>query len=106
MPWIQVFITIETHIRQSFDQGDLEIRRDLRNPLLQVALKEVLEFAGKLDSSRATTDNDHMEQSFDLLGALILEGRGLATVHDALPDVLSIPDFLEEARVLLDTGNT
>jgi len=95
-----------TYVGQSFDKGDLEVLGNFRNPFLQVALEEILEFACKFDASRATANDDHVKQALDLLGALILESGSFAAVHDSLSDVLGIANLLEEARVFLYTGDT
>jgi hypothetical protein len=93
-------------VGQGLDKRDVELGLDLGNPLLQVRVEEVLELTGKLDTCGATADDDHVQQTLDLLGRLVLERGRLAAVHDAVTDALGIADLLEEETVLLDTGNT
>lgn len=93
-------------VGQSFDEGDLEVLLDFRNPLLQVILEEVLQLTGELDTSRATTNHNHVEKTLDFVFSLVLEHSSLNAVHDALADLLSIVDLLQEAGVLPDTGDT
>ena len=47
-----------TYIRESFNQGDMELIRNIRNPFLQVILEEVLQLRGELNPCWATSDDD------------------------------------------------
>lgn len=90
-------------IGESLDQGDMKIVLDLRNPLEQIFLEEILELAGEFDTGGATTDDNHVQKTFDLFRGLILEGGGLDTVHNLLADPLSIANFLQETSMFADT---
>lgn len=48
------------NIGEGFDQSDMEIVFDLRNPLEQILLEEILELAGEFDAGGTTTDDDHV----------------------------------------------
>lgn len=91
------------HVGKSLNKGDLEVLLDLRNPLLEILLEEVLDLTSELNTSGATTDDNHVQKTLDLILSLILEDSGLDTVHDTRTDLLGISDLLQEARVLLDT---
>lgn len=84
----------------------MKVLFDFRNPLLQIVVEKVLELTGKLNAGRATTNDNHMEQTLDLLGGLILESGSLNTVHDPLADALRIADLLQEQAMFSNTGNT
>jgi hypothetical protein len=47
-----------------------------------------------------------VQQALDLVFGLILEHSSFDTIHDALTDVLSIVNLLQEARVLANTRDT
>ena len=119
-----VFTRRFAHIREGLNQRDVERVGDLRNPLAQVILEKVLELCGKLDSGWASANNDlvdcqrpgltarrtcrgtnHVQQAFLLLLRLIPEHGTLDAVHDLLADLLRILNLLQEASVLLDSGN-
>ena len=92
-------------VGQGLDEGDVELLLDLGNPLLQVGVEEVLELTGELDTSGASTDHDHVQQTLALLLRLALEGGRLAAVHDAVADGLGVTNLLQEQAVLADTGD-
>lgn len=94
-----------TYVRESLDQGDVEVVLDLGNPLLQVLLEEVLDLTGELDTGGTTANHDHVQQTLDLFICLVLEDSRLDAVHNALADLLGVTDLLQEARVLLHTGD-
>lgn len=83
----------------------MEVVLNLRNPLPQILFEEVLEFTSKLDTGRATANDNHVEKSLDFFFGLVLERSRLDTVHDALADLLGVTDFLQKARVVLDSGD-
>lgn len=95
-----------SYARKGFDKSNLELIGDFGHPGLEVVLEEILEFTGELDTSRATTDDNHVQKTLALLGALVLESGSFTAVHDTLTDTLSISNLLQEARVLADTRNT
>jgi hypothetical protein len=95
-----------THAGKGFNKSDTELVGDFGHPGLEIVLEEVLEFTGKLDTSRATADNNHVQKTLALFGALVLESGGFTAVHDTLTDTLSISNLLQEARVLADTRDT
>jgi hypothetical protein len=84
----------------------MEIVLDFRNPFLQILLEEILELASKLDTSGTTSDNDHVQETLHLIFSLVFESGRFNTVHDTLADFLRIADFLQEARMLSNSGNT
>lgn len=90
-------------VGESLNKGDLEGVLDLGEPLLQIGVEEVLELTGEFDTSGSTTDNDHVQQTLDLLGALVLEGGRLTAVHDAVTDALGVADLLQEETVFAHT---
>jgi hypothetical protein len=47
-----------------------------------------------------------VQQALLLLVRLVLEGGGLAAVHDTGTDALGVSDLLEEETVFANTGNT
>ena len=65
-----------------------------------------MQLAGELDTSGTTANDNHVQQTTDLLRRLVLESGGLDTVHDALANPLRITDLLQKAAVFLDTGDT
>lgn len=75
----------------------MEIILDFRNPPLQVIVKEVLQLTSKLDTGGATADHNHVQEPLDLLWGLVFEHGSFDTVHDALANLLSIADLLQEA---------
>jgi hypothetical protein len=84
----------------------MEVCFDIGNPLLQVINEKVLQLARKLDAGWPSSDNNHMQQTFDLFGVLVFERRGLAAVHNTSSDGLGIIDLLEKKGMLSDTRNT
>ena len=92
-------------VGESLNEGDLEARANLGNQLLDVLLEKVLQFTGELDTSRSTTDYNHVHQTVNLRRALALEGSSLNAIHDLLANLLSIVNLLEEAAVFADAGN-
>ena len=94
------------HVGQGLDKSDVEVVLDIGNPLLKVVVEEILDFTGELDTSGATTNDNHMQKSLDFLLGLILEHGSLNAVHDTLADLLGIANVLQEAGVLLDTLDT
>lgn len=84
----------------------MEVVLDLRNPLLEILLEEVLELTSELDTGRSTANHDHVQQTLHFLFSLVLEDSSLDAVHDTLADLLGVTNFLQEARVLSDTGDT
>jgi hypothetical protein len=96
----------QSYAGKGFNKSDTELIGDLGHPGLEVVLEEVLKFTSKFDTSRATTDDNHVQKTLALLRALVLEGGGFTAVHDTLTDTLSISDLLQEARVLFDTRDT
>lgn len=93
-------------VGQGLDQRNLEAVADVRDQALDVLLEEVLQFAGKLDTSGAATNDDHVQQTVDLVRVLILEGSRLDAVHDLLADALGVIDLLQEARVLANARDS
>merc|ERR1712093_166858 len=91
------------NVGKSLDQSDLELVTNLRNPLLDILVEEVLELTGEFDTSRSTTDNHHVKQTLNLFWGLVLEGSSLHAVHNLLANSLSITNFLQEARVFSNT---
>ena len=83
----------ETDIRKRLHKRNMEVVLDFRNPLLQVFLKEVLKLTSELHTCWTTTDNHHMEKSFDFLRRLVLESGGFDAVHDSSSDLLRISNF-------------
>jgi len=102
----QLFGEHGQNVGQSFDQSNVEVVLNLGDPLLQIIVEEILKLTSELDTSGATTDDDHVQQALDLIGSLILEHSSFDTIHDTLTDVLSIVDLLQEARVLANTRDT
>lgn len=94
------------NVGKGLDEGDAEAVSDIGNELLDVLLEEILELASELDTSGATTNDNHMQKTVNLLLRLALEGGSLDAVHDLLANALGITNLLEEAGVLTDTGNT
>lgn len=94
------------NVGKGLNKSDLEAVADLGNQLLDVVLKEITELSSELDTSRTTTNNDHVHETVDLFLGLTLERSALNTVHNLLADQLGITNLLEEATVLADTGNT
>lgn len=92
-------------VGESLNQSDLEAGADAGNQLLNVLLEKVLQLTGKLDTGRATTDDNHVHEAVHLLDGLAAEGGGLDAVHNLLADALSVANLLEEAAVLSDAGN-
>lgn len=84
-------------VREGLDQRHLELVADFGNPLPDVLVEEVLEFAGEFDTGWATTDNDHVQEALNFLGRLVLECRGLDAIHDLGTDALGIANLLQEA---------
>jgi hypothetical protein len=102
---------------------------NIRNPLPQVVLEEILQLCGKLYSGWPTPNNNlnyhrvldmtqvtqyhtsdnecahHVKKAFLLLGRLILEHGCLNAVHHLLADLLRVTNLLQEACMLLDTWN-
>jgi hypothetical protein len=91
---------------KGFNKSNTELIGNFGHPGLEVVLEEVLELTSELDTSGATTDNNHVQKTLALLRALVLESGGFTAVHDTLTDTLSISNLLQEARVLADTRNT
>jgi hypothetical protein len=96
----------KSYAGKGFNKSNTELVGNLGHPSLEVVLEEILEFTGKFDTGGATTNDNHVQKTLALLGALVLEGCGFTAVHDTLTDTLSISDLLQEARVLFDTRNT
>jgi len=94
------------NVGKSLNEGDLEAVANLRDQLLDILLEEVAKLSSELDTGRATTNNDHVHQTVDLLLRLTLERSSLNTVHNLLADLLGVTNLLEEAAVLTDTGDT
>lgn len=94
------------NVGQSFDQSNVEVVLNLGNPLLQIIVEEILKLTSELDTSGATTDDDHVQQALDFIGSLVLEHSSFDTIHDTLTNVLSIIDLLQEARILANTRDT
>jgi hypothetical protein len=92
-------------IREGFDKGDVEVVLDLRQPLLQIRVEEVLELSGEFDTCWPAAYNDHVQQALLLVIRLVLEGGRLTAVHDAGTDALSVSDLLQEQAVLAHAGN-
>ena len=93
-------------VGERLDKGNLEGVLDLGEPLLQIGVEEVLELTGELNTGRSTTDDNHVQQTLDLLGALVLEGGRLAAIHDTVTDTLGIAYLLQEETVFAHTGDT
>merc|ERR1712093_335126 len=99
----QLFGKHGKNVGESLDQSDLELVTDLWNPLLDILVEEVLELTSEFNTSRSTTDDNHVKQSLNLFWGLILESSSLHAVHNLLADSLSIANFLQEARVFSNT---
>jgi hypothetical protein len=95
-----------TYVGQSLYESDMEVFSDIRNPFLEIVVEEVLQLTSELDTGGTTADDDHVKQSLDLFGVLILECCRLAAVHDTSSDGLSIIDFLEKETMLAHSRNT
>lgn len=93
------------NVGKSLDQGDLEAVGNLGDQTLDVLLEEVLKLTGELDTSGATTNDNHVHETANILGRLILEGGGLDAVHDLLANSLGVVNLLQEARVLAYAGD-
>ena len=93
-------------VGQSLDKGNVEVVLNLGNPLLEIVVEEILELTGELNTSGTTTNDNHVKQTLHLVVALVLEHSGLNAVHNTSTDVLGIVNLLQEARVLLHTGDT
>lgn len=48
------------YVRQGLHKGHMEVVLDLRNPLLEVLLEEVLKLTGEFDTGGSATDHDHV----------------------------------------------
>ena len=94
------------HIGQSLNEGDVEVLRDLWDPLAQVLSEKILQLASEFDTGGATAHDDHVEEALDLVGRLVLESGGFAAIHDAFADHLGVTNLLEEETVLADTRDT
>lgn len=84
----------------------MEVVRDVGNPFLEITVEEVLKLTSEFDTGRATTDDDHVQKALDFLGILVLESCSFTAVHNALADLLSIANLLQEEAMLTDTRNT
>ena len=76
------------------------------DPLLFTYDQEVVELTGVLDTSGATTDDNHVHQAVNLLLRLVLEGGSLDTVKKSGADLVGITELLEEAAVVGHTLDT
>ena len=76
----------------------MEVIGDFRDPFLEILLEEILKFTSEFDTSRTSTNNDHVEKALSFFGRLVFEAGCLYAIHDALTDFLSIADLFEEAR--------
>jgi hypothetical protein len=94
------------NVGESLDESDVEVVLDFGNPLLQVIVEEILKFTGEFDTSGATANHNHVQQALDLIVGLVLETGSLDTVHNTFADFLGVTNFLQEAGVLTNTGNT
>jgi len=83
----------------------VEVVGDVRDPLAEVGLEEILQLAREFDARRAAADDHHVQQPLHLFRRLVFEGCGFAAVHDALANGLSIADFLEEEAVFANARN-
>ena len=73
-----------------FDEGDAEFVGNVGDPFLEVVIEKVLQLAGKLHARRASTDDDHVQQSAPLLFGLVFEVGRLDAVHDATSNLENI----------------
>lgn len=81
----------------------MEVLMNIRDPLFQILIEEILQLARELNSRRTSSNDNHVQQALDFLLRLSLEHGRLDTVHDTLADVLRIANFLQEARILSDS---
>lgn len=65
-----------------------------------------MELSGVLNTSRSTTDDNHVHQSVNLLLGLVLEGGSLDTVEELGSDLVGIAELLEETSMFWDTLDT
>ena len=72
----------------------MEVFTDIWNPLLEVTNKEILKFSSEFNTSWATTDNNHVQQTLNLIWILILESSCLTAIHYTSSNGLCIVDFL------------
>lgn len=84
----------------------MEIVLDTGNPLAQILFKEILQFTRKLNTSGTTADDNHVQKTLDFFLGLVLEAGGFDTVHDSFANFLGVADFLQEAGVFADAGNS
>lgn len=93
------------NVGESLDKSNLEIVSDIGDPLSEIVLEEVLELGSELDTGRATSNNDSVQKSLSDLRVLLELGL-LNAIHEGSSNLLGVGDLLEEASVLLDTGDT
>lgn len=65
------------HRGESLDERDLDVRRKFGVPRAQILFKEIMDFAAQLDTGGTATDDDHVQESVNLLFALTRERSGL-----------------------------
>ncbi len=87
------------HVREGFDQRNVETVDDVRYPFFEVLLEEVLKFAGKFDACGTAAYDDHVQEAFAFFGGLVFEAGGFDAVHDSLADLLGVAHFFQEAGV-------
>lgn len=75
-------------------------------PCSQVVDQEVVQFSSVFYTSGTTADNDHVQQTINFLRGLSRESSSFNAIHQLCSDLLGIPNFLQEATVLLNTLDT
>jgi hypothetical protein len=94
-----------TYVGESFDESDVKVFSDVWNPLLEIVVKEVLQFSGEFNTSWSTTDHDHMKKSLDFIRVLVFKHSGFAAVHDSSSNSLGVIHLFQEQTMFFDSGN-
>lgn len=94
------------NVGEGFDQGDLDAGSEFRVPVSEILLEEIVKFTSVLDTSWSTSDNNEVKETVNLSLSLSSKVGSFDTVHNPSTNLLGIPDFLEEASVLLDSLDT
>ncbi|KAH3660593.1 hypothetical protein OGATHE_004925 [Ogataea polymorpha] len=93
------------HVRERLDQGDLDLLGDGRHPLGEVLVHIVLQFSGKLDTRRASSHNDKVQQSLSLLASLRIQRSFFNALQEALSDLDRVRQLFQETSVLGNARN-
>lgn len=80
-----------THVRESFNQGNMEITSNSRDPLLQIILKEILKLSSKLNTCRTTANYNLEIVSKNSISHKNVPGQNICPPCEA--DVLSLLEF-------------